>query len=144
MNLNNFRIRQYSSQDKNSVINLWQKCNLTRPWNNPETDIKRKLKTNPELFLVGLIDDQIVATVMGGYEGHRGWVNYLAVDPAYQKKGLGKRLMSEMENKLLAIGCPKLNLQVRVGNNDALSFYEKIGYKNDNIVGMGKRLIKDE
>jgi ribosomal protein S18 acetylase RimI-like enzyme len=142
--MNNFNIRQYSPQDQNAVIELWQKCNLTRSWNNPEMDIERKLKVNPELFLVGVIGNRVVATVMGGYEGHRGWVNYLAVEPAYQKKGLGRQLMSEIENKLQAIGCPKLNLQVRVGNHEALVFYEIIGYKNDNVISMGKRLIKDE
>jgi ribosomal protein S18 acetylase RimI-like enzyme len=107
-------------------------------------DIERKLKVNPELFLVGVIGNRVVATVMGGYEGHRGWVNYLAVEPAYQKKGFGRQLMSEIEKKLQAMECPKLNLQVRVDNHEALVFYEKIGYKNDDVIGMGKRLIKDE
>jgi ribosomal protein S18 acetylase RimI-like enzyme len=142
--VNGFHIRQYSSQDQNTVIELWRKCNLTRSWNNPEMDIERKLKVNPELFLVGVIGNRVVATVMGGYEGHRGWVNYLAVEPAYQKKGFGRQLMSEIEKKLQAMECPKLNLQVRVDNHEALVFYEKIGYKNDDVIGMGKRLIKDE
>jgi ribosomal protein S18 acetylase RimI-like enzyme len=142
--INDFDIRQYLPQDQNAVIEVWRKCNLTRSWNNPEMDIKRKLKVNPELFLVGVIGNRVVATVMGGYEGHRGWVNYLAVEPAYQKKGLGRQLMSEIENKLKAMGCPKLNLQVRIGNHEALVFYEKIGYKNDDVISMGKRLIKDE
>lgn len=143
MDLDNFKIRQYDNRDKYSVIELWHKCKLTRSWNNPEKDIDRKLKFNPELFLVGTIEDQIIATIMGGYEGHRGWVNYLAVEPSFQRKGLGKKMMSEMESRLLAIDCPKINLQVRDGNNDAMAFYEKIGYANDNVIGMGKRLIQD-
>jgi ribosomal protein S18 acetylase RimI-like enzyme len=141
--MNDFHIRQYSPQDEKTVIELWQKCNLTRPWNNPKLDIERKLKVDPELFLVGVLDNQIVATVIGGYEGHRGWVNYLGVEPSHQKKGLGKRLMYEIENKLKALGCPKINLQVRSYNHEALDFYEKIGYKNDDVVSMGKRLIDD-
>jgi len=80
---------------------------------------------------------------MGGYEGHRGWVNYLAVDPDYQKRGWGKKIMKAVEDKLLAIGCPKINLMVRIDNLSAVSFYEKIGYKADDVIGMGKRLIKD-
>jgi ribosomal protein S18 acetylase RimI-like enzyme len=136
-------IRPYSPQDESAVITLWQKCNLTRPWNNPERDIERKLKVNPELFLVGAIDNRVIATVMGGYEGHRGWVNYLAVDPEHQRNGIGRRMMAAIEGKLLAMGCPKINLQVRTGNQSALSFYERIGYKTDDVVSMGKRLIED-
>jgi ribosomal protein S18 acetylase RimI-like enzyme len=86
-------IRPYSPHDKTAVIELWQKCNLTRPWNNPELDIKRKLKVNPEIFLVGLSNEKIVASVMGGYDGHRGWVYYLAVDPEYQNRDFGKQIM---------------------------------------------------
>lgn len=136
-------IHPYSPEDKQSVINLWQQCNLVRPWNNPELDIARKLKVNPELFFVGTLNGKVVATAMAGYEGHRGWVNYLAVDPAHQRKGLGKQIMAEAENKLLALGCPKLNLQVRNGNISALEFYNSIGYKKDDAVSMGKRLISD-
>ena len=136
-------IRRYSPQDESAVITLWQKCNLTRPWNNPERDIERKLKVNPELFLVGAIDNRVIATVMGGYEGHRGWVNYLAVDPEHQRNGIGRRMMAAIEGKLLAMGCPKINLQVRTGNQSALNFYERIGYKTDDVVSMGKRLIED-
>jgi len=136
-------IRPYSPQDESAVITLWQKCNLTRQWNNPERDIERKLKVNPELFLVGAIGNRIIATVMGGYEGHRGWVNYLAVDPEHQRNGIGRRMMAAIEGKLLAMGCPKINLQVRTGNQSALNFYERIGYKTDDVVSMGKRLIED-
>ena len=85
---------------------------------------ERKLKVNPELFLIGILDGKIVATAIGGYEGHRGWVNYLAVDPAYQKKGFGRQLMAEIEKRLLALDCPKINLQVRSGNTSALEFYQ--------------------
>ena len=80
---------------------------------------------------------------MGGYEGHRGWVNYLAVDPAFRKKGFGRQLMAEIEKRLLALGCPKINLQVRMDNTSALEFYSQIGYKDDNVISLGKRLILD-
>jgi ribosomal protein S18 acetylase RimI-like enzyme len=142
-NPTDFHIKQYSSGDQKAVIALWQKCSLTRPWNNPEHDIERKLKVNPELFLVGLVNSRIIATVMGGYEGHRGWANYLAVDPEYQSKGLGQQIMTAIESKLLAIGCPKINLQIRTDNLSAISFYEKIGYKTDDVISMGKRLVED-
>jgi ribosomal protein S18 acetylase RimI-like enzyme len=137
-------IRQYSSDDQKAVIALWQKCNLTHSWNNPKRDIERKLKVNPELFLVGLLDNKIIATAMGGYEGHRGWVNYLAVDPEYQRKGLGQQIMQAIEGKLVALGCPKINLQIRTENVSAIAFYKSIGYKTDDVISMGKRLIEDE
>jgi len=136
-------IRSYENKDEGAVISLWKACNLIRPWNNPERDILRKSKVNGELFLVGLINDKIIASVMGGYEGHRGWVNYLAVDPSYRKKGIARKIMSEIEAKLLSIGCPKVNLQVRAENTEAMAFYEKIGYGKDNVVSYGKRLIED-
>jgi ribosomal protein S18 acetylase RimI-like enzyme len=136
-------IRPYSPEDETAVIALWNRCNLTRPWNSPQLDIKRKLEVNAELFLVGLIGNKVVATAMGGYEGHRGWVNYLAVDPTYQRRGLGRQMMKSVEDKLSAIGCPKINLQVRTGNLAALGFYERLGYKSDDVISLGKRLIED-
>jgi ribosomal protein S18 acetylase RimI-like enzyme len=143
VNLTDFYIRQYSPEDQKAVIELWQKCNLTRPWNNPKLDIERKLKVNPELFLVGLIDTKVIATVMGGYEGHRGWVNYLAVDPEYQRKGLGQQTMKAIEGKIIALGCPKINLQIRTENLSAIAFYKRISYKMDDVISMGKRLVED-
>jgi ribosomal protein S18 acetylase RimI-like enzyme len=136
-------IRPFSIENEQAVIAIWQKCDLVRPWNNPHLDIQRKLKVNRELFLVGTLGVKIIATAMGGYEGHRGWVNYLAVDPAFRKKGFGRQLMAEIEKRLLALGCPKINLQVRMDNTSALEFYSQIGYKDDNVVSLGKRLIVD-
>ena len=137
-------IRPYLSADENAVVELWRKCNLLRSWNNPKQDIKRKLGAGSELFLVGLVDDKVVAAVMGGYEGHRGWVNYLAVDPTYQRRGLGRQIMEAVEKKILAMGCPKINLLIRMDNKAAVKFYESIGYEMDEVVSMGKRLVEEE
>ena len=136
-------IRAYSSADEASVIDVWRLCYLTRPQNNALLDIERKLKVNPELFLVGLFDGRVVSTAMVGYEGHRGWVNYLGVHPAYQRRGFGRQLMEFAEEKLLALGCPKINLQIRKDNLGAVQFYERIGYGTDEVISMGKRLIPD-
>ena len=136
-------IRPYSSGDENAVIELWQKCGLLHPWNDPKSDIGRKLRVNPELFLIGLIYNKVIATVMGGYDGHRGWVYYSSVDPAYQRRGFGRLIMEAIEGKLLAIGCPKINLQIRTDNIDAVKFYESIGYSTEERVSMGKRLVED-
>ena len=138
------QIREYKEKDEKAVIDLWFKCDLVVPWNNPKQDIERKLKVNPELFLVGLVDEKVVASVMGGYEGHRGWINYLAVDPDCQNSGYGKVLMDEIETRITAIGCPKVQLQVRTSNKKVIDFYKSIGYRDDNVVGLGKRIIEDE
>jgi len=136
-------IREYSPADETAVVALWERCNLTRPQNNPGLDIQRKLKVNPELFLVGLTDDRIVATVIGGYEGHRGWINYLGVDPEYRRRGIGKQIMRAVEEKIRAMGSPKINLQVRSDNAGVVKFYEAIGYRVEDRISMGMRLVQD-
>ncbi len=137
-------IRPYEPRDEKAVIRLWLRCALVVPWNNPRQDIERKLRVNPELFLVGEIRGNLVATCMAGYEGHRGWINYLATDPDYRQRGIAASMMQAAEEKLIAMGCPKINLQVRAGNKDAVAFYEAVGYELDDIANMGKRLIEDE
>jgi ribosomal protein S18 acetylase RimI-like enzyme len=136
-------IRAFRKGDEDAVIALWQECGLTRPWNNPGNDIARKMAVQPELFLVGELDGKVVATLMAGYEGHRGWVNYLAVAPNCRRQGLGRVLMQEAEERLLALGCPKVNIQVRNSNAEALGFYKSIGYLQDDAASLGKRLIPD-
>jgi ribosomal protein S18 acetylase RimI-like enzyme len=137
-------VRAYSPTDERAVIELWHRCSLLRPWNNPKDDIARKLKVQPELFLVGSVGSQIVAAVIGGYDGHRGWVHYLAVDPTCQRRGLGQQLMEAAEGKLMDMGCPKINLQVRADNAEVIGFYETIGYETEDRVSMGKRLVEDQ
>jgi len=137
------KIRPFITGDETAVVALWRKCNLVRPQNDPKKDIARKMKVDPELFLVGVDGDKVVAAVMGGYDGHRGSVYYLSVDPAYQKKGLGRQIMRAIEEKLQARGCPKVNLMFRTDNSKVEKFYENIGYKRDACIEMGKRLIPD-
>jgi ribosomal protein S18 acetylase RimI-like enzyme len=129
--------------DQDSVIQLWIQCGLVAPQNNPSRDIERKMKVNPEWFLVGETDGQVISTCMAGYEGHRGWINYLAVRPDLQGNGLGKQIMEHVEKILLDVGCAKINLQIRSTNQDVIRFYESIGYKQDPVVSMGKRLETD-
>ena len=136
-------IRVFSSTDSQAVVSLWQRCALTVPWNDPYKDIKRKLAVQPELFLVGVLNGIVVGSVMGGYDGHRGWIYYLAVDPDYQHRGYGSQLVTEVESRIMAMGCPKINLMVRTGNSAVLQFYKNLGYQPDDIVGLGKRLVPD-
>jgi ribosomal protein S18 acetylase RimI-like enzyme len=137
------QIRAYQPSDEAAVIDLWQRCRLTRPWNDPRRDIARKLAVQPEMFLVALMDESVVGTVMDGYEGHRGWINYLAVCPDHQRRGIGRMLMEEAEMLLKRAGCPKINLQVRSTNSEVIAFYHAIGYSVDDVISMGRRLIDD-
>ena len=140
---NEMQIRLFDESDQPSVIALWHQCGLLRPWNDPQLDILRKQAVGAGLFLIGEMDGALVASVMGGYDGHRGWMYYLAVSPVHQKLGLGAQIVQNLEKRLIAIGCPKINLQVRRENDKVLRFYEKLGYNEDACLSLGKRLISD-
>jgi ribosomal protein S18 acetylase RimI-like enzyme len=143
--------RPFRSDDTEAVVALWDACGLLRPWNDPRRDIARKVAEQPELFLVaeqpegvGEQGNAVVGVGMAGYDGHRGWVNYLAVRPDLQGSGLGRAFMAEFERLLTARGCPKVNVQVREGNEQVLGFYASLGYAPDRAVSLGKRLIADD
>jgi ribosomal protein S18 acetylase RimI-like enzyme len=138
------RIRAFEDRDTDAVIRLWEDCELTRPWNDPHRDIERKRTTQPDLFLVGDEAGAVVATAMVGYDGHRGWVYYLAVDPAHRGAGHSRALMAEAERLLVERGCPKLMLMVRSSNTAVVDLYEHLGYTREDTVVMGKRLIPDD
>lgn len=138
-----FNIRAFQLEDSGEIIALWKQCGLVRPNNDPVKDIARKLKVRADLFLVGVYKDKIIASAMVGYEGHRGWINYLAVAPEYQKCGYGRRMMEEAERLLRLEGCPKINLQVRTSNAAVLAFYATLGFVKDDVVSLGKRLEED-
>lgn len=137
-------IRSFEAGDKEPVILLWKESGLLRSYNDPHRDIARKLTVQPELFLVGVLDGRIVASVMAGYDGHRGWLNYLAVAPGNRQRGFGRKMVAEAERRLLELGCPKINLQVRHTNTAAMEFYRRIGFRVDEVASMGKRLQDDE
>lgn len=135
-----FRIRPFQIEDEEAVVWLWLECGLVVPQNDPRKDIEAKLQIQPELFLVGALGGRIVASVMAGYEGHRGWINYLAVAPEHRRREYGRRIMARAEEVLRALDCPKINLQVRTRNTEAIRFYKRLGYMEDAVVSLGKRL----
>ncbi|MDJ0780429.1 MAG: GNAT family acetyltransferase [Desulfosarcinaceae bacterium] len=137
-------VRAYHTEDEQAVIQLWQTCGLTRPWNDPRRDIVRKQAVQPELFLVAVAEEELVGSVMGGYDGHRGWAYYLAVHPAYRSQGIARRMMQQLERSLEAMGCPKINLMVRTDNAAAHGFYQRIGYTRDEVNTLSRRLIPDD
>ena len=136
-------IRPFTTRDEGAVVALWRTCGLVVPWNNPVRDIHRKLRVQRELFLVAVTGGQVVATVMAGYEGHRGWINYLAVAPEHRRQGIGGRMMGAAEERLRDLGCPKINLQIRKSNTSAVDFYRTLGFSEDDSIAMGKRLVED-
>lgn len=136
-----FTIRAYLESDEEQVVQLWREVFPNNPpWNVPKADIDLKLTVQRDLFLVGDLNGQIVATVMGGFDGHRGWVHLVAVAATQRGKGFGRALMLEAEKRLRDIGCTKINLQVRATNQGVVAFYEKLGFSVEERVSMGKRL----
>ncbi|MEX3979455.1 GNAT family acetyltransferase [Paraburkholderia sp. EG287A] len=147
-------IRVFSEADTEAVIALWLQAfpeynDASRPHRNPRLSIANKLGTQPELFFVavrdgGDIDGALVGTAMAGYDGHRGWLYSVAVAPEARRHGLGTRLVRHAENALAALGCLKLNLQVLTDKAEVLAFYERLGYRADAVVSLGKRLAVQE
>ena len=133
-------IRVFVEADTDAVIDLWQLANLTHPNNDSALDIRRKMNDSPWGFLVAMDGKTIIGSIMVGYDGHRGWINYLACHPNHRRHGVAKSLMNEAKKLLLERGCPKINLQVRSGNESAVKFYESIGYLDDNVTSFGLRL----
>ena len=137
------QIRKFSEGDRTSVLELWEVCELTRPWNDPNKDIDRKMQFQANLFFVGTVNSRVISSAMAGYDGHRGSVFYLAVHPESQGLGYGQLLMTHIESELLKLGCPKLNLVVRSTNEKTLGFYSNLSYSTDPVVSLGKRLVPD-
>jgi ribosomal protein S18 acetylase RimI-like enzyme len=144
-------IRVFNESDTEAVIALWLQAfpeynDASRPHRNPRLSIANKLGTQPELFFVATRDEDgaLVGTVMAGYDGHRGWLYSLAVNPDARRLGIGTRLVRHAESALAAIGCLKLNLQVLTEKPDVLSFYDRLGYRADAVVSLGKRLTVQE
>jgi ribosomal protein S18 acetylase RimI-like enzyme len=137
------QIRPFQPNDREAVVGLWKSCGLVVPQNDPYKDIDRKLSFQADLLLVADEDGEIVGAVMAGYEGHRGAINYMAVHPDYQRKGLGKTIMEDAVARLRALGCAKVNLNVRTSNLGVIDFYKSLGFVQDEVVCLGLRLEFD-
>ena len=135
-----FKIICYKPQYEEALVDLWRKCDLVVPQNDPREDIRRKYDFQPSLFFVALLDEKLIGSVMAGYEGHRGWINYLAVLPECRRRGYGRKLMEKAVEELTKMDCPKINLQVRDTNLSVVDFYRHLGFKDDHVISLGKRL----
>ncbi len=134
-------IRAYTESDQADVAALWRTVFPdSSSWNVPEEDIERKLAVQREYFYVSHVNGELVGTAMGGYDGHRGWLYYVAVHPQYRRQGIGTALVKRVEAGLAGIGCPKINLQVRATNAAVVDFYRTLGYEIEERLSMGRRL----
>ncbi len=124
--------------DAEAVIALWQACGLTRPWNDPRRDYRLAVEGPCSAVLLLRDEAALAAGVMVGFDGHRGWVYYLAVAPERRRQGLGRRMMAEAETWLQARGAPKIQLMVRDDNEAALGFYEALGLERQKVATFGR------
>ena len=138
--MSKFKIRPFNHTDTEQVKRLWGLCNLIFPANDPDLEIQEKMSFQPDLFFVGIYESLLIGTIMVGYDGHRGWINYLAVHPNYQRKGFGTALMNYATDLLTDMGCSKINVQIRQYNTSVIDFYTHLGFTNDRVVSYGKRL----
>lgn len=134
------RVRTYRDSDQEAVLALWERAGVNRPWLNLRGEIAEKRRRDRSLFLVATDGDAMVGAVMGAYDGRRGWVYHLAVQPSWQRDGIGRALMEELERRMLRLGVSKVNLQVRADNRIATGFYERLGYQDERLTSFGKQL----
>jgi ribosomal protein S18 acetylase RimI-like enzyme len=136
-----WNIVEYAEPHFDGVAALWQEAFPNpRPWNAPEITIPAKLAMLPELFLVAIDNEQIIGSILAGYDGHRGWLHAVAVLKTHQRRGVGTALVREAERRLLELGCVKINLQIQGANASVAEFYRRLGYEVEERVSMGKRL----
>jgi ribosomal protein S18 acetylase RimI-like enzyme len=136
-------IREIHDADVVQVVELWAAAGVSRPWNNPLTDIAFARHSSQNVVLVGVMGQRIVATVMVGEDGHRGWVYYLATHPDVQRQGIARQMMSSAEVWLKGRGIWKMQLLIRADNGAAKGFYEKLGYQNTRAVCFQKVIAGD-
>ncbi len=135
----------YGDEHFDGVARLWRRVFADDPpWNAAAVAIPEKRRVQPELLFVATEGEAVIGTAMAGYDGHRGWLYSVAVDPAHRRRGIASALVDRAERALTAAGCVKLNLQIRAGNDGAIAFYESLGYAVEPRVSMGKRLASEK
>ncbi len=134
-------VRAFARGDAGAVATLWGGAFPDdRPWNAPRAVIARKRAQRDGLFWVATLGRRVVGAVMAGWDGQRGWIYHLAVEPSVRREGIGRSLVAEAERALGARGCPKVNLQVLESNRDVVAFYERLGWRVEDRVSMGKTI----
>ena len=138
-------ITSYSdSAHRSQVLELWETVfAYEEAHNRPGLAIDKKLAVNDQLFFVAIVEDEVIGTLLAGYDGHRGWLYSVAVQPSHRNKGIGTALIGHAEQALTARGCLKINLQIGAGNEGVSGFYESLGYAVEPRVSMGKRILQN-
>ena len=137
-----FDVRPYEEADEAGVVAVWRDVfSYSAPHNDPQNVVRQKRAYDRALFFVAVADGDVIGTVMGGYDGHRGWIYSLAVRHAARGQGIGTVLMRRVEHQLAEMGCQKINLQLLATNSAAVEFYPKLGYAVEERVSMGKLLV---
>lgn len=134
------QISELPTHLQDAAVELWERCGLTRPWNDPVADLRRAMGGPSSTVLAALDSDALLGTAMVGHDGHRGWVYYLAVYPALRGQGIGWALMEACEAWLVARAVPKIQFMVRADNAAVLGYYEHLGYADQNVAVLGRRL----
>lgn len=132
-------VTEIGPAEVDELVNLWETAGLTRPWNDARADAHAALENPTSTVLGGIDDGALVAAAMAGYDGHRGWIWYVAVDPSRQGEGLGKTIAEEAVEWLRRRGAPKVELLVRGGNDAAVRFWRRLGFDVEDSVVMGRR-----
>lgn len=133
-------IREAGADDREAVIALWEECGLTRPWNDPRADFIRAVEGKTSAVLLLDVGNTLAGSAMVGFDGHRGWVYYVAVSPGHRRQGLGRTLMQAAEDWLRSGGAPKIQLMVRSTNEEALAFYRALGLEPQDVTTLGRFL----
>lgn len=136
-------IRHFHETDRAALVELWEACDLSRPWNDANADIDRCLRSRDSALLVGLIDKTLVASLMMGQDGHRGWIYYLAVKSTERGHGRAREMVLEAELWLASRNVPKVQLMVRGANSGVTDFYKSLGYELQDVAVFGKWLARD-
>ncbi len=137
-------VRAFVAADRAQVERLWAEVFADDPPGNaPAALIDTKSRVQPELFLVAVDGEAVVGATMAGFDGVRGWIYHLAVAPTHRRRGIATALVRAAESGLIAMGCPKVNLQVRAANQQVVAFYRRLGYAVEDRVSMGRRLVRE-
>lgn len=142
--LRELHIRPFRMEERDALLALWQACGITAWELAPRITIQKKVSHSPEGFLVGIVCGELVASLIVGYDGLRGWLYRLAVLPSYRRRGIGRVLIEHAENWLRDRGCVRVKLQVELPGAEAVDFYRALGYEQQELVSMSKWLVKTE
>ena len=134
------RIRRYLPEDYRAIVELWEASGIHVGPSDTRRELERSRRRDADLFLVAEERGRIVGVVLGRYDGRRGWIHHLAVDAGQRHRGIGGRLVAELERRLVRKGCAKVNLHVVPENADVCEFYERLGYGRRNLIFMDKWL----